>query len=85
MMHGHMHVKRKPDSKKGRPETCRRPGQFNNLAPHKTNILQIFVLGQGWRTFLRARAQTSDNFSKTFYRVWKLEFAVTIFMNITVT
>ena len=49
----------------GRPETCWRPGLANNLAPLKTDIL--FNLGQGWRNFLKARAETADNFRRNSF------------------
>ena len=39
------------------------PGERNNLAPPQSlYYLKFFALGQGWRTFLRAHAQTTDNF-----------------------
>jgi len=49
----------------GRPETSWRPGLANNLAPIKTDIL--FNLGQGWRNFLRARAETANNFRRNSF------------------
>ena len=62
-------------SGQGRPETCAPPpppGQVNNLAPLRTDILEnFFDLQQGWRIFLRAHAQIWYNFRRNSFRVWK--------------
>ena len=56
--------------KHGRPETCGRPGQANNLALLKTEIIYTFFgLGQDWQNFLKARAQTADNFREILSRM----------------
>ena len=62
------------------------PGHVNNLAPIKTHILYAyFCLGQRWRTFLKASAQTAANFRRNFLVcVWKLEFTSNIFLIIPV-
>ena len=60
----------RPGPKHGRPETCGRPGQANNLALLKTEIIYTFFgLGQAWQNFLKARAQTADNFREILSRM----------------
>lgn len=41
--------------------------------------LSFFGLEQGWRTFLRARSQTSDNFRKNYFACAEPEFTSTTF------
>ena len=43
-------------------------GPTSNLHIH---FFLIFMLEQGWRKFLRARAKTADNFWEKFSRFWK--------------
>jgi hypothetical protein len=52
----------------GRPETCGRRLSLN-----------ILGIGRGWRTFLRAHAQTADNSRKNSFACGKLEFTDTVF------
>jgi hypothetical protein len=56
------------------------PGEANNLVTLQTDIHQhFFGAGQGWPTFLRARAKFADNFRR------KLELTGTVFRAIAVT
>ena len=48
------------------------PGQVNNLAPLRTDILETFFdLQQVWRIFFMARAQIWDNFRRSSFGMWK--------------
>jgi hypothetical protein len=51
------------DQRHGRPETCGRPGQANNLATRKNQYSSNPLgLGECWKILLNARAQIADNF-----------------------
>jgi hypothetical protein len=40
-----------------------RPGEAKNMAHFQIDVLQIFVLEEGWGEILRARGKTLDSFS----------------------
>jgi hypothetical protein len=57
-----------------------RLGKASNSAPVHSDILQtVFGLGQGWRTFLCARAKISHNFRKNSFSYGKPKFTTPYF------
>ena len=65
----------------GRTETSWRPGQANNLSPPQTRYsLNFWDPGQDWRTFLRARSQTQDNFRRNSFACRNLSLVALYFL-----
>ena len=62
-----------PDTRGGRP------GQIMSLSPQNRCYLNFSGLGQGWRTFSRARAQTADYFRINYFTSGRLSLIAPYF------
>ena len=49
----------------------RHVGQATNFAPIQTDLIKSYCLGEGWRTLLGSRAQTTDNFRRSSFACGK--------------
>ena len=63
----------------GRPETCGRPGEANNLTYLQTAIFKTFSVYDGANEISEQTCQYCAQFSEGLFGVWKYEFSSTIF------